>query len=144
MSWWDDEADVLGDGPADTLKHAWRTLLARRERQGVARPSTAEALESFAAAMRAAPVSPSFRHIVLWRGGERGPDVAGNNGTRELTDAFTDAIRKMATDYQETHGRPPRPSELTKTLEFILTPAPDTYLSDGSTEDWTRLQLRAE
>jgi hypothetical protein len=144
MSWWDDEEDVLGDGPADVLKGAWRTLLARREQLGLERPSTAEAMESFAASLRRGPVSPAFRRLVFWRGGQRGPEFSGTHSTPELTAAFTEAISKMANEYQEAHGRLPRPSEMTKTLEFILTPTPDTYLSDGNAEDWTRLQLRAE
>ena len=144
MSWWDDGADVLGDGPADTLKAAWRTLLARREEQGLERPPTAEALESFAAALRGAPVEPAFQRLVLRRGRVRGSEFAGTNGTPDLTESFTQAISKMASEYREAHRRPPRPSEMAKTLEFILTPSPDTYLSDGRSEDWARLQLRAE
>ena len=30
MSWWDDGPDVLGDGPADLLRAAWRRILAQR------------------------------------------------------------------------------------------------------------------
>ena len=144
MSWWDDGDDVLGDGPADALKATWRTLLARREQQGNARPSTADTLESFAAALRRASVSPSFERVILWRGGERGPEFTGTSGNPELATAFSEAIARIVKDYQETHGRAPRPSELVKTLEFILTPTPDTYLSDGSSEDWTRVRLRVE
>lgn len=143
MSWWDDSNDVLGDGPADTLKAAWRTLLGRREQDGRPLPTSAEALGSFAAALRAAALQPPFESLTIWRDRDRVTNHDGTGGVNELTQAFAEAIRLMAQDYQERFERPPSPSELIKTLEFILNPHPQDYLSDATKTDWEHLRLRA-
>ena len=52
MSWWDDDKDILGDEPADRIKGAWRTLIARRRARGATAPTLGEALEAFVDAMR--------------------------------------------------------------------------------------------
>ena len=144
MSWWDDGDDVLGDSPADKLKAAWRTLLARRSERGLGPPTTDEALASFAAALRAAPLDPPFTRMVLWRGRERVRDFDGATGNPELAQVFIAAMGPIVEDYRRQAERPPRPSELVKTLDFILAPRPASYLADATQEDWELLLLGAE
>lgn len=143
MSWWDDGDDVLGDGPADAITAAWRTLLARRAQDGRPRPSTSEALESFGAALRRTEVAPPFGTIVLWRDRERVGEFAGSGGVDELTEAFAETMQKILQQYQQRFERPPRPSEIIKTLDFILRPSPETYLSDANRGEWKHMRLRA-
>jgi hypothetical protein len=143
MSWWDDGDDILGDGPADAITAAWRTVLARREQDGQPPPATAEALESFAAALRRTQLAPPFGSMVLWRDRDRVSEFSGSGGVDELTAAFAEAMQKIARDYQRRFERPPRPSEIIKTLDFVLRPSPETYLSDGRRDEWQHLRLRA-
>lgn len=144
MSWWDDGDDVLGDGPADAIKSAWRTLLARRAQEGRPPPETAEALESFAAAIRRTDAAPPFSSLVVWRDQARLNEFTGNGGNRELIDAFAEALKRISQDYQQRFERPPRPSELIKTLEFIVAPTPETYFADANKAEWEHMRLRAE
>jgi hypothetical protein len=143
MSWWDDGDDVLGDRPADKLKAAWRTVLARRAERDEGPPTTDVALASFAAALRAAGLDPPFTRLVLWRGRERLRDFDGSGADPELERAFAAAFTPIAADYQRQVERGPRPSELIKTLDFILTPEPANYLADAAPDDWETLRLRA-
>lgn len=144
MSWWDDGDDVLGDGPADALKGAWRTFLARRNQQKQPPPTQAEALEAFAAALHATPLEPSFHSMVLWRDRERIAEHLGTgNADGELTRLFAEAMGKIVQDYQSRFSRPPRPSEIIKTLDFILRPSPEVYFSDVARDGWHHLRLRA-
>lgn len=143
MSWWDNGDDVLGDGPADKLTACWRTLLARRAAPGLGPPSTEEALESFAAALRAAPLDPPFAKMVMWRDRDRVREFDGSRGLPELTEAFAAAMEPIARDYQRQTDRRPRPSEVVKTLNFLLRPEPETYLADATEEEWKTLRLRA-
>jgi hypothetical protein len=144
MSWWDDGDDILGDAPADKLKAVWRTLLARRAEQGRDAPSTDETLESFAAALRRAELDGSFSALSLWRGSHKERDYAGAGGTKELIDLLVPALAAIGQDYRRQADRPPRAVEMAKTLEFIVEPRLDAYLSDASELDWQTLRLRAE
>lgn len=143
MSWWDDGDDVLGDAPADKLRAAWRTLLARRAERGIDPPTTDDALESFAAALRAARVDPPFTRMVMWSGRDRLRDYDGSAGVAELTDAFAGALEPIAQDYQRQVNRLPRPSELVKTLDFVLSADPRSYLVDATAAQWKTLRLGA-
>lgn len=144
MSWWDDGDDILGDGPADKLKGVWRTVLARRREHGRGAPSTAEALDSFSTALRRADLDGTFSTLSMWRGAERVRDFTGTGELKELTELLVPAFAAIGQDYSNQAGRPPRASELVKTLVFILEPRPSTYLSDADETDWRTLWLRAE
>lgn len=145
MSWWDSGEDVLGDSPADLLTGAWRTLHARRVERGAGLPTTEEALQSFVAAVKAANVSePPLTRLVMWRGRDRGAEIDGSTPVPEITDAFASVLPAIARDYQRQVSRPPRPSELAKSLVFIVRPSPDSYFSDAPPEGWTGVRLQAE
>jgi hypothetical protein len=145
MSWWDSGQDVLGDGPADLLTSGWRTLHARRTERGEGLPTTAEMLQSFVAAVRAANLTdPPLTRIVMWRARERLGEFDGSTPVADITDAFTSVLESIARDYQRQVDRPPRPSELAKTLAFIVRPSPGSYVSDAPAEGWTGVRLQAE
>jgi hypothetical protein len=143
MSWWDDGDDVLGDGPADAITVAWQRILAGRGHKGQPLPTTTEALESYAAALGRTKVVPPFGSMVLCRDSDRVAEFTGSGGVGDLTDAFAEAMLEMVQEYQEDLERSPRPSEIIKTLDFVIRPSPETYLSDTKREEWEYLRLEA-
>ncbi len=144
MSWWDDGDDILGDRPADKLTAVWRTLLARRAEQGRGAPSTDEALQSFAAALRRTELDGPFSALSLWRGADKERDFTGEGATKEFVDLLVPALAAIGQNYRRQANRPPRAVELAKTLEFIIAPRPDVYLSDADKFNWQTLRLRPE
>jgi hypothetical protein len=145
MSWWDSGQDVLGDGPADLLTGGWRTMYTRRTERGEGLPTMKELLDSFVAAVRAANVTdPPLTRIVMWRARECLGAFEGSTPVADVQDAFASVLGAIARDYQRQVSRPPRPSELAKTLAFIVRPSPDSYVSDPPPEGWTGVRLQAE
>lgn len=143
MSWWDDGEDRLGDGPADRLTEAWRTILGARERLKQPKPTLAEALEAFAAAMQSAGLEQAPRGIALRKGKDVIRVFKGESPARDLSEPFAAAIARIKDEYQQRFNRGPRPSELAKTLEFVIGHDTPTYLSDASAWPMADLRLRA-
>lgn len=143
MSWWDDGDDVLGDGPADMLKEAWRGVLTSRAERNQPQPGFEEALNAYASALQATDLRPSFSRIVAWKGAEPMKEFDGRAADAELASAFRPALDLIGQKYLQRFDRPPTPSELVKTLEFILMYRPEDYLRDASTIDWSDVRLRS-
>ena len=145
MSWWDDEDDILGDEPADRIKGVWRVLLARRRDAAQPAPSVDMVLESFAAALRDAPLQPAFVGFTLIVGDDapreyRG-DPAGTVVEPALRALFSEALLPIVEAYRKRFDREPRPSEMVKTLEFLLAADPHAYLPDLDVPDDKSLRL---
>ena len=143
MSWWDDGREVLGDRPVDALKAAWRRALAARAERSLPLPTLAEALGAYAAAIRGADFVPGPVHLSLQRKGQPPLTFDGvADGDGGLREAFARGVGAMADAYREALDRPPTPLELAKTMEFIVGPAPATYLRDGGdSADWMSWRL---
>jgi hypothetical protein len=146
MSWWDDCDEVLGDGPADTLKAAWRRVLASRRDAGTSNPNLREMLAAYAASLRGARTDPPFERLVLKRAGDADIVATGTEAApADLRSEFDRALVAIDKDYRDTLERPPTPMELAKTQEFIVGASPPTYLADSTGErEWRDWQLLAE
>lgn len=149
MSWWDDDDDILGDEPADRIKGAWRTLLARRRERGEPAPTLDAALSAFATALRDAALETPFRGLVATvdNGDPRAFDGArdaggGRDDMREAQALLAAAIARIIEAYAERFDRPPRPSELVKTLDFVATADPSAYFADVPADAALRLEAR--
>lgn len=146
MSWWDDDNDILGDEPADRIKGAWRTLIARRRARGATAPTLGEALQAFVDAMReAVPESHFDRVEVVFGDGHRlsYPGVKiGEAGADDLRELLLPALGKIVLAYRNRFDRPPSVSELVKTLDFIVTVDPSAYFADVAESALLRLEVR--
>jgi hypothetical protein len=143
MSWWSNGDDMLGDGPADRLREAWRVILGARKRARQRKPSMAQTLEAFAAAMRSSALESPARGITVRKGTQEAGVFEGASAEADLSEPFAAAIAKISQEYQQRFNRPPRPSELVKAMEFILGYETKTYLSDASAWPMKDVHLRA-
>jgi hypothetical protein len=134
MSWWDHGEDIIGDGPADRLHEAWSRALGARSRAGRPRPTLWEALEAFAHAMQTGGVDPRGRGLRLLGGPAGTVTIEGLDGPEDLVREFSVAVTRIRDEYQARFGRAPRPSELAKTLHFVLGYDTEQYVSDAA--DW--------
>ena len=138
MGWWqgDTEADVLGDGPADTLSAALEEI-ARAERRT---PPLREFLQSLRAALLYSPGS------LLLEGAVPIASLTAhmNDGSHVSTEGdatvssvslklLYQALQDVVADYQtmEDH-RKPRLSEVLGTAAFILGPDSQTFVESPS------------
>lgn len=153
MAWWDDEDDILGDEPADRIKGAWRTLLARRRERGEAAPTLDEGLSVFAAVLRDTALETPFRGLAVivdsgaprvFDGDDATHDASGPKALSwdEARSLLAAAIARIVAAYTERFDRPPRPSELVKTLDFVATADPSAYFSDVGEDASMRLEAR--
>jgi hypothetical protein len=146
MSWWDDDNDILGDEPADRIKGAWRTLIARRRARGASAPTLGEALEAFVDAMReAVPESPFDTLEVVFDDGHRlsySGEEGGEAGADDLRELLLPALARIVVAYRNRFDRPPRVRELVKTLDFIVTVDPSAYFADVAASALLRLEAR--
>jgi hypothetical protein len=143
VSWWDDDGDMLGDGPADRVTEAWRVILGARKRARQRKPTMAEALEAFASAMRSSKLEPAARGILLQKDGQQAGRFEGASAAPDLAAPFAAAIEQIAQEYRQRFNRPPRPSELVKAMEFVLNYETRTYLSDARAWPMRQVRLRA-
>jgi hypothetical protein len=145
MSWWDDDDDILGDEPADRIKGVWRTMLARRRDAGQSATSVDAVLESFAAALRAAPLQPAFSGFALLVGDDAPREYRGDSADSkvdpDLRALFAEALPPIVEAYRKRFDRAPRASEMVKTLEFLLAADPGAYLPGLDIADDQRLRL---
>lgn len=143
MSWWDDGGDILGDGPADRLTEAWRVILGARKRARQAKPTMAQTLEAFASAMRSSALEPASCGIAVRKGDQEVGVYHGTSAAADLSEPFAAAIAKISQEYQQRFDRTPRPSELVKTMEFVLGYDTKMYLSDANAWPMKHVHLRA-
>jgi hypothetical protein len=143
MSWWNDGDDMVGDGPADRLTEAWRVILGARRRARRRKPTLAQTLEAFAAAMRSAELERPSRGIAVRKGSQEAGVFEGASAEADLSEPFSAAIARISQEYQQRFKRPPRPSELVKAMAFVLGYETGTYLSDASAWPMAEVQLRA-
>jgi hypothetical protein len=142
MSWWDEGNEVLGDGPVDAVKAAWRAVLARRAQAGQPRPTLEQTLDSFCGAMRALPGFGTAAIDVL-SGRERVQRAGGALPVDDLRAGFATALAAVMQDYQQHQRRTATAMELVKTLDFIIGGDPQLYCSDLPANAWRQLRLRA-
>jgi hypothetical protein len=142
MSWWDSNREVLGDRPADALSAAWRRALADE----APRPTLAEMLTAYASSIRRSVTSPPFSHLVLKRPGQ--PNLVFDGfgpAPAPLCEAFERALTDIGQAYADSLQRSPTPMELAKTMAFVVSAEPQTYLDDPADHlAWRQWQLLAE
>lgn len=144
MSWWDDEDDMLGDEPADRIRGAWRTALARRRERGQSLPGHDEAFESYAAALAGAALQPAFSAMVLRLGDAKPRQYRGEQPDEELQSLFAEAVARIEAAYRNHFQRAPHASEMVKTLEFVVSAGTSSYVSDLTDADGEALRLQAQ
>ena len=131
MSWWDIGDDVIGDAPADIMRHALGEIA--RAKQTQAKPTLQELLNGFAAALRKieAGQRDSFQKVVARQ--ESGPAVAatGESADDQLVSTFEQAFKDIEKEYQQRFERKPRLSELLQTLLFVIGHEPERFLFDA-------------
>ena len=132
MSWWGiGDNDVIGDGPADVITVALRSIADERADAGRDRPSLAAFLSALG---RALPGDVGRLRGRL----DDGRDVHAAPG-REAEDVaivLREAFDEIDRQYAERWGRPPNLRELLHTVLFVLMGgAPDFLAGDGALHD---------
>jgi hypothetical protein len=145
MSWWDDGSNVLGDGPADELKAAWRRILSERGNTGIPKPTLSEALYAYASALRSTPLQSPLKQLELHCDGQPTQIFTGlDDAPKDLIILFAEALKVIVQDYELSLQRPPSPNETAKTFEFIVSADPDIYISEPlSPATWRNFCLKA-
>jgi hypothetical protein len=128
MGWWqgENEIDLLGDGPADTLSGALQEIAKVQRRK----PTLQELLEALHAALLLAPESlllESDIHVAaLAAHMNDGSTVSTHDATRPgdlPVKLLYQALQDIVTDYEDMEDhRKPRLRELLATAAFILGP----------------------
>lgn len=138
MSWWDtgENDDVIGDQPADLMRHSLQDIAARRK------PKLEELLRAIAAVASSEAgkkmlenVSGDTVHVTAkLQSGEtvsvRAP--SDDQVDDDLVAALTDNLRGLQKQYQEYMERNPRLSEWLSVLAFVLRYKPEEFLEDGA------------
>ena len=138
MSWWDtgENDDVIGDQPADLMRHSLQDIAARRK------PKLEELLRAIAAVASSEAgkkmlekVSGDTVHVTAKLKSEetisvRAPSADQVDGN--LVAALTDNLRGLQKQYQEYIERNPRLSEWLSVFAFVLRYKPEEFLEDGA------------
>ena len=142
MSWWDtgNKDDVIGDQPADLVRHALQEIVQTRSQQGADKPSLAGLLRAIGAVALSASgtlleeVPANLREIVAEL--KSGQTVSSGllRGSAEQEDIvwiLTKNLREIEAVYRERWERNPRLTEWLDTLSFVLRYRPEEFLQDG-------------
>ena len=132
----------MGDGPADAVNQALRSLVATRAASSLPKPTVPEVLGSLAAALRIALPDcieggdgVAVHRVVASQ--ESGPEIrAGGEGLGAgdpIVDELVETICAVAQCYLESWDRKPRLSEVLESFLFVLGALPDRYLSGAET-----------
>jgi hypothetical protein len=142
MSWWDtgEENDVIGDEPADAVRHALLRIAEEKTRQRRPKPKLSELLRAMGTvALRASKeellmAGPAPQVIVaeLKSGGaESSGTLTDAAEDRELTASLAENLSAVAAIYRSRWGNPPKLSEWLESFAFVLRYRPEEYLEDG-------------
>jgi len=133
MSWWETPPgdDVIGDGPADVLGDALGKMRARAEATIGRPPSLCELLGWFADALRRGSYPSAPVELIVRAAGEKVVAHAQAPPEQELAEMIDAALGEIAAAYEETWARPPRVTEILKTLAFVLRPDPQRFVADA-------------
>ena len=142
MSWWDtgEENDVIGDEPADAVRHALLRIAEEKTRQGRPKPKLSELLR----AMGTVALRASKEELVMAGSAPQAIVAELKSGETESSGTLTDAaedrelaaslaenLSVVAAIYRSRWGRPPKLSEWLESLAFVLRYRPEEYLEDG-------------
>src|SRR5262245_65902140 len=143
MSWWDigNKDDVIGDQPADLVRHALQEIVQKtRSQQGAHKPSLADLLRAIGAVALSASgtlleeVPANLREIVaeLKSGQTVSSGVLhGSDEQEDIGRILTKNLREVVAVYSERWERKPRLPEWLETLSFVLRYRPEEFLQDG-------------
>lgn len=142
MSWWDtgEENDVIGDEPADAIRHALLRIVEEKTRQRRPKPKLSELLRAIGAvALRAskeelsmAGSAPKTIVAELKSGGvESSGAFTDAAEDRELEASLAENLTAIAAIYRSRWGKPPKLSEWLESFAFVLRYRPEEYLEDG-------------
>ena len=142
MSWWDtgNGDDVIGDQPADVVRHGFQEIVERRARRSEAKPELADVLRAIGAVAVSSRgrmlegVPQNLREIVAEL--KSGPRISSGAlpavpESDDLVSVLTRNVSDVAKVYGERWERNPRLSEWLDTLSFVLRYRPEEYLEDG-------------
>lgn len=151
MSWWDtgNKDDVIGDQPADLVRHALKEIAKTRAQQSQDKPKVTDLLQAIGTVALSSgkllEKTPSdLKEIVAEL--ESGQTISsgplrGAGETNDIVRSLTENLGQIAAVYRERWERNPRFSEWLDVLSFVLRVRPEEYLHDGT--EHTPSQLTA-
>lgn len=142
MSWWEtgNGDDVIGDQPADLVRHGLRKIAETRTNQAQEKPRLAELLQAIGTVATGAggktleAVPPNLREIVAELKSAQTLSsglIRDSPQTRDLVSILSDSLGEIAAVYQERWERNPRFSEWLQSIIFVLRYRPEDFVSDG-------------
>lgn len=142
MSWWDtgNKDDVIGDEPADLVRHALTEIAQTRAQRAQEKPKLADLLHAVVTVAltsrgKLLEKTPSgLKEIVVeLKSGETVSSVLlqGAGATSDIVRLLTENLGQVAAVYRERWQRNPRFSEWLETLSFVLRYRPEEFLHDG-------------
>ena len=142
MSWWDtgNTDDVIGDQPADLIRHALKEIVETRAQQSEDKPRLADLLQAVGTVAlglggKLLEKTPSdLREIVAeLKSGETISSglLHGADETNDIVRVLTENLGQIAAVYRDRWERNPRFSEWLDTLSFVLRYRPEEFLHDG-------------
>ncbi len=138
MSWWDtdDGDDVIGDEPADLIRHSLQQIAERQKPKledllraiGTVAKSDArkKMLENIPANLRGITATLKSGETISAQ------TSADDATTRDIVATLTENLRAIRKIYQERWERNPRLSEWLSLFAFVLRYRPEDFLEDGT------------
>src|SRR6266550_4264100 len=138
MSWWDtdDGDDVIGDEPADLIRHSLQQIAERQKPKledllraiGTVAKSDArkKMLENIPANLRGITATLKSGETISAQ------TSADDATTRDIVATLTENLRAIRKIYQERWERNPRLSEWLSLFSFVLRYRPEDFLEDGT------------
>lgn len=143
MSWWDtgNNDDVIGDRPADLVRHGLQEIVDLRTQQSRQKPMLAELLQAIGVVAIDAGrnllehANPNLREIVAEL--ESGQTISSGllragQEVNDLVPVLRENLRAIAEVYQERWERNPRLSEWLEAISFVIRARPEKFLHDGA------------
>jgi hypothetical protein len=143
MSWWDtgNNDDVIGDEPADLVRHGLQQIVETRSQQSKEKPKLADLLRAIGAVTIAESgkvldgAPGNLREIVAELKTNRTVSsgvLSAKPEAGDLVSILTANLVEIAAVYKERWERNPRLSEWLETLSFVLRARAEEFLEDGS------------
>jgi hypothetical protein len=143
MSWWDTGKgdDVIGDQPADIVRHSLKELADSRTQKSLEKPALIDLLQAIGVVVKGAgraeleDTSAEVKEIVAaLKSGQTlsaGRISDAGDSQTDVVRAMTRQLREIGSVYQERWERKPRLSEWLETLSFVLRVKPEDFVHDG-------------